>query len=437
MKERHAINTWLRLFLAVIPNLVLFAAMNFLPADGKPHGPAVFSILGNFHILVLHLPIAFLLIVPLLELLDNTESAQIGTRRICMAAAVSAWVAALLGIIYGHFNAFEAADIQTHLYAGIGTSCWASISWYCLHKTRWVRLFVQFMAIITMFYAAHSGGEMVHGPGFPIKAVKIPNSKAEETTKPIKVLLVIGGCCHDYATQKDLIKAGIESRINATVEIAYNDTKDTKPLFEAYKKPNWADAYDVIIHDECAADITDTAYVEDILKAHRDGKPAVNLHCGMHSYRWGNWKEPITEGADNAHWYEMIGLQSNGHGPKLALDISFFNQESPITKGLTDWTTFPNEELYNNIKIFQITPLVRGSQMVKDKKTGVENKVENIIAWTNLYGPNKTRIFSTTLGHDSKTVADERYLDFITRGLLWSVNHLTPEGKPEAGYGKK
>ena len=262
-------------------------------------------------------------------------------------------------------------------------------------------------------------------------------SFAEETTKPIKVLLVIGGCCHDYATQKDLIKNGIESRINATVEIAYNDTKDTKPIFEAYKKANWADAYDVIIHDECAADITDPAYVDNILKAHRDGKPAVNLHCGMHSYRWGNYKEPVTEGADNAHWYEMIGLQSNGHGPKLALSISFFNQESPITQGLTDWTTFPNEELYNNVKIFQITPLVRGSQMVKDKKTGVESKVESIIAWTNLYGPNKTRIFSTTLGHDSKTVADDRYLDFITRGLLWSVNHLSPDGKPEAGYGKK
>ena len=208
-------------------------------------------------------------------------------------------------------------------------------------------------------------------------------------------------------------------------------------IFEIYKKSNWAESYDVIIHDECAADITDPVYVETILKAHRDGKPAVNLHCAMHSYRWGNYKEPITEGADNAHWFEMIGLQSNGHGPKLALNISFFNQESPITKGFTDWTTFPNEELYNNVQIFKIEPLVRGSQMVKDKKTGVESKVESIIAWTNLYGPNKTRIFSTTLGHDSKTVADERYLDFVTRGLLWSVNHLTSEGKPENGYDKK
>ncbi|MEI6283958.1 MAG: hypothetical protein WCP40_02525 [Opitutae bacterium] len=173
MSERHAINNWLRLFLAVTPNLVLFAAMSFLPADGDSRGPAIISILGNFHILALHLPIAFLLIVPLFELLDNSEAAQIGTRRLCMAGAVSAWIAALLGIIYGHFNGFEGTDVQTHLYAGIGTSCWASISWYCLHKSRPVRLIVQFMAIVTLFFAAHSGGEMVHGDNFPLKPAKV------------------------------------------------------------------------------------------------------------------------------------------------------------------------------------------------------------------------------------------------------------------------
>jgi len=177
MSERHAINNWLRLFLAVTPNLALFAAMNFLPADGHSRGPAIFSILGNFHILALHLPIAFLVIVPLFELLDNTEAAQVGTRRLCMAGAVSAWIAALLGIIYGHFNGFEGAEIQTHLYAGIGTSCWASISWYCLHKSRTVRLIVQFITIITLFYAAHSGGEMVHGEDFPLKPAKVSTQK--------------------------------------------------------------------------------------------------------------------------------------------------------------------------------------------------------------------------------------------------------------------
>lgn len=256
-------------------------------------------------------------------------------------------------------------------------------------------------------------------------------------TKPIKVLLVIGGCCHDYAAQKDLLKNGIEARINAQVVVAYDDTKGTKPDFAVYKNPQWAEPYDVIIHDECAADITDPVAVENILKAHREGKPAVNLHCAMHSYRWGNFKEPVKLGDDNSHWYEMIGLQSTGHGPKLALDINFFNQESPITKGLTNWTTFPNEELYNNVQIFEINPLVRGSQMVTDKKTGQVNKVEAVVAWTNFYGPKKTRIFSTTLGHDSKTVADDRYLDFITRGLLWSVDKLDAQGSPVTGYSVK
>ncbi len=36
----------------------------------------------------------------------------------------------------------------------------------------------------------------------------------------------------------------------------------------------------------------------------------------------------------------------------------------------------------------------------------------------------KTRVFGTTLGHNNATVGDPRYLDFVTRGLLWSVDKL-------------
>jgi type 1 glutamine amidotransferase len=260
---------------------------------------------------------------------------------------------------------------------------------------------------------------------------------AQKGPKPLRVLLVIGGCCHDYATQKDLLKVGIESRLNATVDIAYDGTKTTKPLFEAYNGKDWAKGYDVVIHDECAADITDPVYVENILQAHRNGTPAVNLHCAMHSYRWGNYKEAITAGSDNSHWYEMIGLQSTGHGPKLAVEIKFTDHTHPITTGLNDWTTFTNEELYNNIKFLGAQGLAEGTQLVKDKTTGVENVVKNTVVWTNLYGPNQTRIFSTTLGHDNKTVGDDRYLDLVTRGILWATNKISADGQPQAGYGAK
>jgi len=79
---------------------------------------------------------------------------------------------------------------------------------------------------------------------------------------------------------------------------------------------------------------------------------------------------------------------------------------------MADWTTI-KEELYNNFKVWDtVTPLAYGAQ----------GKDKNLIAWVNDY--HGTRVFSTTLGHNNETVSDARYLDLITRGLLWSVDKL-------------
>jgi type 1 glutamine amidotransferase len=258
--------------------------------------------------------------------------------------------------------------------------------------------------------------------------------------KPLRVLVVAGGCCHDYANQKEFLKKGIEARVNATVEVVYDPTKSTKPLFELFKNPDWGKNYDVVVHDECAADITDQTYVANIVNAHKNGLPAVNLHCAMHSYRWGNFKEPVKAGADNASWYEMLGLQSTGHGPQQPIAIAFTDKDSPIVKGLADWTTV-NEELYNNVQILTAKTLAKGTQKIpekKDKKGKVTpaQEVTTVVVWTNEFGPKQTRIFSTTIGHNNATVEDARYLDLVARGLLWSVGKLEADGKPSAGFGK-
>ena len=266
---------------------------------------------------------------------------------------------------------------------------------------------------------------------------------ADSPAKPLRILLVAGGCCHDYATQTKLLKAGIESRFNATVDIEYNEDKSTKATFPKYANDNWAEGYDVVLHDECSADVTDPVYVKRILDAHRNGVPAVNLHCAMHCYRWGNFREPVAAGADNAGWYEMLGLQSTGHGPQSPIDLSYVDTDHPITKGLTGWTTI-NEELYNNVQILTAHALAKGKQIQKPKgKKGQPadpnakgEEVETVVAWTNEYGPKKTKIFSTTIGHNNETVADDRYLDLVTRGLLWTTGHIEADGKPSAGYGK-
>ena len=259
--------------------------------------------------------------------------------------------------------------------------------------------------------------------------------------KPLRVLIVAGGCCHDYATQKEVLKKGIEARVNAVVEVAYDPTKSTKPVFDIYKNADWAKNFDVVVHDECAASVDDRPYVANIVNAHKNGLPAVNLHCAMHSYRWGKFGEPVKAGADNASWFEMLGLQSTGHGPQQPIAIAFTDKESPIVKGLADWTTV-NEELYNNVQILGAKTLATGLQKVpekKDKKGKVTpaSEANAIVAWTNEYGPKKTRIFSTTIGHNNKTVEDERYLDLVARAVLWSVDKIDAEGKPAAGYGAK
>lgn len=263
-----------------------------------------------------------------------------------------------------------------------------------------------------------------------------------EDAKPLRVLVVAGGCCHDYGAQKDILKHGIEARVNSIVTVEYVDVKAptfkdkaTKPVFEVYKNPDWYKNFDVVVHDECAADITDAAYVNNIIDAHRNGLPAVNLHCAMHSYRWGKYQQAVKAGDDNAHWYEMIGIQSTGHGPQQPIAVSFTDKENPIVKGFADWTTI-NEELYNNVQVLTAKGLATGTQKYKDKKSGKDVETTTIVVWTNEFGPKKTRTFSTTLGHNNATVQDSRYLDLVARGLLWSVGKLGDDGKALPGYGK-
>ncbi len=251
--------------------------------------------------------------------------------------------------------------------------------------------------------------------------------------KPLRVLLITGGCCHEYSKQKDILKAGIEARANVLVEQIHTDDKSTKPPLPIYGNPDYAKGFDVVIHDECSADIKDPAIIAGVLKPHLDGIAGVNLHCAMHCYRFGEFQKPVAAGADNAHWYEYLGLQSTSHGPQEPIAITFTAKDSPIVKGFADWTTV-KEELYNNIQILTGKELAKGKQITKGKD-GATKETETVIAWTNEYGPKKTRVFSTTIGHNSVTVEDARYLDLVTRGVLWSAGKLNDDGTPAKGYG--
>jgi type 1 glutamine amidotransferase len=253
---------------------------------------------------------------------------------------------------------------------------------------------------------------------------------AQEKPKPIKALLVLGGCCHDYAKQKDILAKGIAERANVDVTISFYDIKQNggkEKLNPVYEKADWYSGYDVVIHDECDATVKDEDAIANVLKPHKDGLPGVVLHCGMHSYRSKGWPK-------STPWFDFTGLVTTGHGAQLPIAIAFTDKQSPITRGLEDWTTI-KEELYNNAAgsvMPTAKPLAKGKQVSKGKD-GKEKTDETVIVWTNEYN-GKAKVFATTLGHNNDTVSDPRYLDLVTRGLLWSTGHLTDDGKPAAGY---
>ena len=257
-----------------------------------------------------------------------------------------------------------------------------------------------------------------------------PTVVAGEPARPIRALLVTGGCCHDYKNQNGLLTRGLSRRANIQWTIAYDPDTTTRHKNPIYDQPDWSKNFDVIIHDECSSDVNDMSVIETILQPHKNGLPAVILHCGMHSYRTEGWNRQFA-----TPWMQFTGLISTGHGPQQPIAVKFVDKNHPITRDLGDWTTI-DEELYNNAS-GKLEPtahaLAIGSQVYtlfprkdgKDDRTvpGKEITDKAVVAWTNTYN-GTTKVFATTLGHNNATVDDPRYLDLVTRGLLWSLGKL-------------
>jgi putative heme-binding domain-containing protein len=225
-----------------------------------------------------------------------------------------------------------------------------------------------------------------------------------KSEKPIRALLITGGCCHDYSRQKLILTKGISARANVIWTVVQQGGTGTNAKIPLYEDPDWADGFDVVVHNECFAAVSDEKWVERILKPHRDGLPALLIHCAMHSYRTG----------DNA-WFEFVGVQSPRHGAHYAYTVENSQPDHPIMRGFGKSWLAPKGELYHTIKLFPTARPLAHAKRQPDNKP-------QICVWTNQYG--KGRVFGTTIGHYNETMSEPQYLDMVTRGLLWSVDRL-------------
>lgn len=239
---------------------------------------------------------------------------------------------------------------------------------------------------------------------FLVQTSLLSAADAVASATAIRALLVTGGCCHDYDVQKQLIAKGLMARANIEVTVVHQGGSATDSKIPLYQDPDWARDYDVILHDECFAEVKDPAWTQRVLKPHQNGVPAVVIHCAMHCYR---------DGTDS--WFEFCGVTSHGHGSHYGHEVLNRDATHDIMKDFGPAWMNPQGELYEIAKLW---PTAHPLASSKNRERGNEE----VCVWTNDY--HGTRVFGTTLGHHNETVSSPQFLDLLTRGTLWACDKL-------------
>jgi len=148
--------------------LVLLLAVSEAPPDGVERGEWS-QFVGRFHPLAVHLPIALLLLVVVLEgagLFRSGKHLQAAAGFILALTAASALVAVFLGWMLGRSGGYEGGLVTRHMWGGISL---AAALILCCAIRRWnAKLYgaVLFATVGLMAWTSDQGGKLTHGAGF-------------------------------------------------------------------------------------------------------------------------------------------------------------------------------------------------------------------------------------------------------------------------------
>jgi type 1 glutamine amidotransferase len=223
--------------------------------------------------------------------------------------------------------------------------------------------------------------------------------------KPLRALLITGGCCHNYPFQTQSLTNAVAKLAAVEWTVVMQGGNGTRAEISLYDNPDWAKGYDVVVHNECFADTTNQTYIRKITSAHKAGVPAVVIHCAVHTYR----------AVDIDDWREFLGVTSHRHDHQARQAVKVVDASHPILKNFpADWTT-PMDELYNIDTLWPNAKALATSVSAENGKTFP-------VIWTHQFG--KARVFGTTFGHSDDTWRDPVFLDYVSRGVLWAAGRL-------------
>jgi uncharacterized membrane protein len=161
-----------------------------LRLNGQPHADWQ-QFLGRFHPLAVHLPVALLLLVPLLELCGMLKPALRESAGFVLAlACASCFGSLMLGYLLAYGSGATGPAVSRHMWGGIllticSMLCLLARPWWSSSSTGRVYPALLALTLIVMMWAAHQGGSITHGSNYlteymplPLKAI-IPHGRSQ------------------------------------------------------------------------------------------------------------------------------------------------------------------------------------------------------------------------------------------------------------------
>ena len=149
---------------SILPLVILLI---FAPPDGLQRAEFA-QFLGRFHPVAVHLPVALLLLVPLLELAALFRE-RVHLRQaagfVLGLASVTAIASAWLGWLLAWSGGYEGALITRHMWGGVSLA-FASLVCWSLYEKRSAYLLVLVGTVGLLTWTSDQGGKLTHGDTF-------------------------------------------------------------------------------------------------------------------------------------------------------------------------------------------------------------------------------------------------------------------------------
>jgi nicotinamidase-related amidase/type 1 glutamine amidotransferase len=172
----------------------------------------------------------------------------------------------------------------------------------------------------------------------------------------------------------------------------------------------------------------------DALRQHvAAGKPLVGIRTACHAWCLRDEKQNAAAREKGQHSWpefdpEVFGGHYTGHhgnGPKTRISLAAGAQDHPILLGVAAAGSL-DAGFVGHGSLYKVSPIASSTTPLLEGT--IDGKPSEPIAWTNLAGDKKARVFFTSLGHEGD-FQNAAFRKLLASGIYWALENPYPFGE--------